>query len=221
MTIDNGGKVMIEVTHQISAVRRQIGSRVLEAGSARVLTISQSYATTPEDLWGACSEPDRIARWFMPVTGDLTVGGRYQIQGNAGGTIERCDPPKSFAATWEFGGEISWIEVSLIPEADDSTTLKLVHIAHVDDERWAEFGPGAVGIGWDLVFMGLATHLSEGGAAIDPQEAASWPASDDGKTFMTLSGDLWREASVAAGTDEASAKAAADRCLAFYTGATP
>jgi uncharacterized protein YndB with AHSA1/START domain len=212
---------MIEVTHQISAVRRQIGSRVLEAGAARVLTISQSYSTTPEDLWDACTVAERIARWFLPVTGDLTVGGRYQIQGNAGGTIERCDPPKSFGATWEFGGEISWIEVSLIPEADGSTTLKLVHIAHVDDERWAEFGPGAVGIGWDLTFMGLATHLSEGGAAVDPQEAAAWPASDDGKTFMTLSGDLWREASVAAGTDEESAQAAANRCLAIYTGATP
>jgi uncharacterized protein YndB with AHSA1/START domain len=212
---------MIEVTHQISAVRRQLGTRVLEAGVARVLTMSQSYATTPDDLWNACTDADRIKRWFLPVSGDLAVGGRYQIEGNAGGTIERCDRPKSFAATWEFGGEISWIEVSLSPEADGTTRLQLEHIAHVDDTRWAEFGPGAVGIGWDGAFMGLANHLSQGGATVDPQEAAAWMASEDGKLFMTLSSDRWREASVAAGADAEAAKAAADRCLAAYTGATP
>jgi uncharacterized protein YndB with AHSA1/START domain len=212
---------MIEVTHQISAVRRQLGTRVLEAGVARVLTMSQSYATTPDDLWNACTDADRIKRWFLPVSGDLAVGGRYQIEGNAGGTIERCDRPKSFAATWEFGGEISWIEVSLSPEADGTTRLQLEHIAHVDDTRWAEFGPGAVGIGWDGAFMGLANHLAQGGATVDPQEATAWMASEDGKLFMTLSSDRWREASVAAGTDAEAAEAAADRCLAAYTGATP
>src|SRR2546430_11475309 len=29
----------------------------------------------------------------------LKLGGRYQLEGNAGGTIEGCDPPKSFFAT--------------------------------------------------------------------------------------------------------------------------
>ena len=57
---------MIEVTHQISAVRRQIGARVLESGAARVLTISQSYATTANDLWDACTDAERISRWFLP-----------------------------------------------------------------------------------------------------------------------------------------------------------
>ena len=212
---------MIEVTHQISEVRRQIGSRVLEAGAARVLTISQCYATTADDLWDACTDSERISRWFLPVSGDLTVGGRFQMEGNASGTIERCDRPKSFAATWEFGGEISWIEVTLSPAANGSTKLQLEHVAHVDDERWAEFGPGAVGIGWDMAFMGMAKHLSEGGAAVDPQQAAAWPGSDEGKLFVTLSSDRWREASVAAGTDEVAAKEAADRCTAAYTGVTP
>ena len=212
---------MIEVTHQISAVRRQLGTRVLEAGIARVLTISQSYATTPDDLWNACTDAERIERWFMPVSGDLSEGGRFHIEGNASGTIERCDRPKSFAATWEFGGEISWIEVTLTGEADGSTRLQLEHVAHVDDERWAEFGPGAVGIGWDGAFMGLANHIAQGGVAVEPQEAAAWMASEEGKLFMTLSSDRWREASVAAGTDPEAAKAAADRCTAAYTGADP
>lgn len=208
---------MIEVSHQINDVQRQLGTRTMAAGEARTLTISQRYHTGIDDLWDACTNPERIPRWFLPVTGDLRLGGRYQLEGNAGGTIERCDPPESFAATWEFGGQVSWIEVGLSTEPGGWTRLELRHIAHVDDDMWDQFGPGAVGIGWDMVFMGLASHVA-GHADLDSQGKAAWPASRDGALFMSLSSERWREASVAAGTDEAAAKAAADRCLAAYTG---
>ncbi len=209
---------MIEASHQINAVERRVGTWVLAAGEARTMTISQRFHTGIDDLWGACTNPERIPRWFLPVTGDLSVGGRYQLEGNAGGTIERCDPPKSFTVTWEFGGQVSWIEVWLTAETDGWTRLELQHIAHVDDGLWAQFGPGAVGIGWDMAFLGLAGHLSGDPTAVDPQRAAAWQSSDDGKLFMSLSSERWREASVAAGTGEAAAKAAADRCTAAYTG---
>ena len=208
---------MIDVTQQINAVQRQVGSRLLEAGQARTVTISQSYDAAIEDVWDACTNPERIPRWFLPVTGDLRAGGRYQLQGNAGGTIERCDPPTSFAATWEFGGQVSWIEVRLVAEPG-GTRLVLEHIAPVDDERWAEFGPGAVGVGWDMGLVGLATHLSSG-HSVNPAEGAAWAASADGTRFMSLASQRWCDASIAAGTDEAGARAAADRTIAAYTGA--
>jgi uncharacterized protein YndB with AHSA1/START domain len=212
---------MIDVTQQINAVRRQVGSRVLEAGEARTVTISQAYDAHLEDVWDACTTADRIARWFLPVTGDLHLHGRYQLQGNAGGTIERCDPPKGFAATWEYGGEVSWIEVRLTSEPDGRTRFELEHTSHVDDQRWPEFGPGAVGVGWDMGLMGLALHLSAPGKTMDPQESTAWTMSEEGKRFMTLSSELWCEASVAAGADQAEAQAAADRTTAAYTGAAP
>lgn len=62
---------MIDVTHQINAVTRTVGSKTMEAGEARVITISQTYATDVEDLWDACTNPDRIPRWFLPVSGDV------------------------------------------------------------------------------------------------------------------------------------------------------
>ena len=151
---------MIDVKHQISEVRREVGSRVLEAGEARVVTLSQAYEGSLGDVWDACTNPERIARWFLPVSGDLRLGGRYQLEGNAGGTIERCDPPRSFAATWEFGGQKSWIEVSLSEQPDGRIRLELEHVAHVTAELWAQFGPGAVGVGWDMTLLGLARHLS-------------------------------------------------------------
>ena len=208
---------MIDVAHQISAVQRRVGSRVLEAGDARTVTVSQVYDADLEDVWDACTNPERIPRWFLPVTGDLRVGGRYQLEGNASGEILRCDPPQGFDATWEYGGEVSWIELRLTPEPCGRTRFTLEHIAHVDDERWAEFGPGAVGVGWDLALIGLALHLAGGGAAVDPAEVAAWSASEDGRRFMALASDEWRDASVAAGTKPDAAREAADRTTAFYT----
>lgn len=207
---------MIDVTQQINAVRRQIGSRMLEAGEAKVSTISQTYDATVEDVWDACTNPERIPRWFLPISGDLQLHGRYQLEGNAGGVVERCDPPKSFAATWEFGGQISWIEVRLTPEGAGRTRFELEHVAHVIDELWAEYGPGATGIGWDGALVGLARHLA-GAPAVDPQEAQEWMLSPEGKQFATLSGQRWCEADIAFGTDEAAARAAAERSIAFYT----
>ena len=208
---------MIDVDHEINSVERQIGGRTLEAGEARTLTISRVYDTTPEDLWDACTNPERIPRWFLPVTGELAEGGRYQLEGNAGGTITRCDPPHGFDATWEMGGDVSWIELRLADEGLGRSRFQLHHIAHTGDERWAQFGPGAVGVGWECALIGLYLHLTTGRAA-DPAQVAQWSASAQGRQFMTASSDSWCAASVAAGTGPAQARAAADRTTAFYTG---
>jgi uncharacterized protein YndB with AHSA1/START domain len=206
----------VDVSHRIAASSRSIGTRTLDAGQARVLAITRRYQGPVEDVWEACTDPERLARWFLPISGDLRLGGSYQIEGNAHGTIERCDPPRSFAATWEFGGDVSWIDVSLAPDGD-GTRFTLEHVAHVDDERWAQFGPGAVGVGWDSMMLGLTMHL-ESGASIDPAEAVAWTSSPDGVRFMTESSDAWRAASVAAGEDPDAAAAAAARTTAAYTG---
>ncbi len=60
--------------------RRTVGRRTVEGREAKVVTISRSYRTSAEDLWEACTDPRRIPRWFLPVEGDLEVGGRYQLQ---------------------------------------------------------------------------------------------------------------------------------------------
>ena len=112
---------------------------------------------------------------------------------------------------------MSWIEVRLMARPEGGTQLVLEHIAYVDDERWAEFGPGAVGVGWDMGFVGLTVHLSSG-RSLDPQEGMAWAASAEGRDFMTLASQRWCDASIAAGTDRADARAAADRTIAAYTG---
>ena len=208
---------MIDVTHEISSADREIGSRTLAAGEARTLTITRVYDTPPEDLWDACTNADRLPRWFLPISGDLRPGGRYSFEGNASGTIERCEPPRSLSATWEYGTETSWVELRLTPEADGRTRFVLEHVAHVNDEMWAQFGPGAVGVGWDQALMGLTLHVTSGGERVEREAVEAWQASDEGRQFVRLSSERWAEASIAAGTGAADAHAAAARTTDFYT----
>jgi uncharacterized protein YndB with AHSA1/START domain len=207
---------MIDVTRQINAVPRTVGSRTLEAGEARVVTIGQVYDTDADDLWDACTNIERIPRWFLPITGDLEVGSRYQLDGNAHGTILTCDPPRGFTATWEFGGGVSWIELRITGEGPHRSRLELAHISHVDD-HWVQFGPGAVGTGYDGALVGLGIHLSTG-QPVDPSAGQEWMTSEDGRRFMKLSGESWYEANIASGADAQWARSAADRCLAAYLG---
>jgi uncharacterized protein YndB with AHSA1/START domain len=206
---------MIDITGQINAVRRQVASRMIETGEARTVTISQAFDTDVDDLWDACTDPDRLPRWFAPVSGELRLGGRYQIEGNASGTIERCDPPRSFAATWEFGGGTSWIEVTILPEVGGGARFRLEHIVPIN-EHWEEFGPGAVGLGYEMALTALALHLASG-AVTHEQEAAAWWASAEGKRFFAEAGECWYEADIAGGTPPETARGAADRCIAAYS----
>ncbi len=207
---------MIDVTHQINAVRRSVGSRTLEAGEARVVTISQGYDTDAADLWDACTNIERIPRWFLPISGELRLGGHYQLEGNANGTILTCDPPREFTATWECGDDVSWIEVRITGEGSHRSRFELQHIAHVDD-HWEQFGPGAVGMGYDGALVGLTIHLSTG-QAVDPSFGQQWMASDDGRRFTKESGEAWYEANIASGADPEWARSAADRCISAYLG---
>ncbi|MFI6426417.1 SRPBCC family protein [Promicromonospora sp. NPDC050880] len=181
----------------------------------KIAVARRTYATDRDDLWDALTSAERLPRWFMPITGDLTVGGRYQLEGHAGGVVERCDAPHAFAVTWESNGGVSWLEVSLTP-ADGGTTLELVHESPVDPDFWARYGPGAVGVGWDLSLMGLGLHL-ETGASLDPQAVEEWSLSEEGVTFARAASTGWADAAAAAGDDADQARAAGERTLAFYT----
>jgi uncharacterized protein YndB with AHSA1/START domain len=205
-------------TDALGAEVRRFENREHEGKPARVVIAVRRYDTGPEDLWDALTNRERIPRWFLPIEGDLRLGGRYQLKGNAGGTITRCEPQKALDITWEFGG-VSWVRLRLEPEGA-RTRLTLEHIVHVSDtdEHWARFGPGAVGVGWELSLHGLGRHIAGGGAAVDRAAAASWMASEAGKAFMRSSAKAWAEAHRAAGEDPKVAAAMGERTAAAYTG---
>jgi hypothetical protein len=125
-------------------------------------------------------------------------------------------PPRHFAVTWEFGGGVSWVNVTLSSESPEKTRLELEHIARVDD-HWKKFGPGAVGVGWELGLLGLALHL-ESGQGLDPAQFETWSSSDTGKAFARQSSEGWGNAAIASGASEDDARAAQARTTAAYTG---
>ena len=115
----------------------------------------RSYATTVEDLWDAESNGERIPRWFLPISGELELGGRYRLEGNAGGVITACEQLSYFALTWEFGEDVSWVEVRFSDDRQSRARLTLTHTAHLSEHR-DEYGLGAAGVSWELGFLGLA-----------------------------------------------------------------
>lgn len=208
----------IDVARVLGLVTRSVRNFEKDGKPASAVTLTRLYDTSVDDLWDALTSKERIPRWFLPVEGDLQLGGKYQLKGNAGGTITACKPPTNFAATWEFGGAVSWIEVALAAEHNQAR-LTLEHTAIIED-HWNQFGPGAVGIGWDLAIAGLERYLATG-ASVDQATAEAWMVSPEGKTFMSESGESWRAAHVASGVDTASAKERSDRTIAFYRGEMP
>ena len=182
-----------------------------------VQSISQCYPTTVEDLWQACTTADRLQRWFAPVSGDLRLGGRYQVEGNASGTVLACDPPRSFTVSWELGADSSRLTVHLAPERDEARlTIEHAHTGAADSPFWAQFGPGATGVGWDLALLGLCLHLSTGADRPDDPEAFVRTAA--AQRFIRAVSTHWGEASSPAGTPRDDANAAALRTTAFYLG---
>lgn len=207
----------IDATKQIGAVTRQVQRLDYEGKPAKSVVIAQTYHTSVDDLWNAVTTAERIPRWLMPITGELKLGGRYQLVGNAGGTILVCDAPRFLKVTWEYGGKVSWVTATIEPVSAKSARLTIEHIAH-PDEHWTQFGPGAVGIGWDLMVLGLATHIETGGSNV-PEEGMKWVMSEGGKAFMRQSNEAWCEADITGGEDPEAAKAAAGRTITAYTGA--
>jgi uncharacterized protein YndB with AHSA1/START domain len=210
---------MIDVIRHIEAIEREVGTGPIPAGEGRTVRLRRTYDAGIDDVWDAITSPERISRWFLPVSGDLHVGGRFQLEGNAGGEILECNRPTRFRITWSAmdtgnPADISEVEVRLAAEGDARTALQLEHTAVVPEEMWPVYGPGAVGVGWDGGLLGLALHV-EGGASVD--DPAAWAASDEARDFYTRSSQAWGAANVAAGADPEVAAQGVTNTISFYT----
>lgn len=101
----------MNIVDEINAIHRATGSRDVSGEEARTVLLRRTYDAPVEDVWDACTTAERIGRWFLPVTGELRLGGRYQLQGNAGGEVLRCEPPKLLRVSWVMGeapGSARW-----------------------------------------------------------------------------------------------------------------
>jgi uncharacterized protein YndB with AHSA1/START domain len=180
---------MLDLLQELAAIHRSVARD--DAGATVSVKLARTYDADPVDVWDALTSPERLPRWFYPITGELREGGTFQLEGNAGGEIRRCERPTSLQVT--FGGPDSIVDVAVI-ESGDRTTVELTHTVPL---AMAGSGAGAlfVGPGWDGALLGLAVHL--GGVVGDPQEAANSPEVIE---FNRGSISRWTEAIESSGT---------------------
>ncbi|MDB4940850.1 MAG: ATPase [Labilithrix sp.] len=204
-----------DVLSFLGAAARSADPGMRDGVPVRIVRASRSYATVRADLWEAITTKERIPRWLMPVEGTLEKGGRYSLVGNASGTILACEPPSRLEVTWEYAGNVSWVKVDLHDEPAGGTRLELQHLVPLDDPKLTEFGPGAMGVGWDLMLFGLEGHVAGGGTPT-PEEGMAWMGSEEGRTFVRTSSQAWGVADAAAGTAAGDASALAGKTAAAY-----
>ncbi|MDQ2661246.1 MAG: SRPBCC domain-containing protein [Actinomycetota bacterium] len=159
---------MFDMLEELAAIQRRVARDAV--GETVSVSLTRAYDADADDLWDALTNPERLPRWFYPVSGDLEVGGSFQLEGNAGGDIRRCERPSRLEVT--FGGPDSVVDVRLA-ETSGLTTVELTHTVPL-----ALAGSGAgglfVGPGWDGALLGLGLHL-RGISTGDPLEAANSP----------------------------------------------
>ena len=207
--------MQFDVKAHLAATDRSVSYLERDGQPASAVILSRSYPTTLEDLWDALTNGDRIPRWFLPISGELELGGRYQFEGNAGGTITACERLSSLAVTWEFGPYVTWVEARVSADEPGRARLTLVHTAHLS-EQWDEYGSGATGVGWEMGLLGLAMHIDQPDRP--KPDAATFHTLPDGRAILIGSSEAWGEASIASGTEPDAARAAARKTTAFYTG---
>jgi uncharacterized protein YndB with AHSA1/START domain len=97
---------------------------------AGVVRMQDRLETGIDDLWGALTEPDRLAHWFGEVEGELSQGGEFRVRitlsGERTGRVEACEPPQFLLLTMRDPDrqpgqpEQTVIEARLTPEGAET-----------------------------------------------------------------------------------------------------
>ncbi len=149
------------------------GGRIL--GSLRsndgkgIVRIEDRYDTDIHDLWSALTDPDRLARWYGQVEGDLRLGGEFRLYlesdgWDGTGRVEACEPPRRLLVTTRETDE-SWrkgrgaepftdaIEATLT--ADGHETVLAIEVRGLPLDKIAFYGAG-----WQIHAENLAAYVA-------------------------------------------------------------
>lgn len=201
----------MNIADEINTVIRKITTSC----EAHQVVLERVFDTDTTDLWDACTNEERLSRWFEPVRGDLALGGRYTLtKSGTEGEILRCEPPQHLAITWEYQGNISHVDVDVIPASATRSVLRLIHHCPPDD-HWETYGPAATGVGWEESLRALSLYLV-GDSRCAPDEMEQFASTSEGQELTRRAADAWGRVDQEAGTPASTARARALRTTAFY-----
>lgn len=166
---------MIDLLNQLAQVHRAVTQDPGDDPDEVIrVTLRRSYPTDPADLWEALTRPERLARWFSPVTGELRAGGSFQIENNAGGDILVCEPPALLRTTFGDPSSIVTVSLAAFGACTELTLEHTVPLAIAGSVAGSLFA----GPGWDEAFIGLWLHLEHPGAdrvvTLDDDAGREW-----------------------------------------------
>jgi uncharacterized protein YndB with AHSA1/START domain len=124
-----------------------------------IVRMKSRYETDIDDLWSALTDPQRLARWYGKVEGDLRVGGEFTAfvsgsQWEGRGRIDACLPPSKLEVTmWEEGGPESVVAAELVADGDD--TILVIERRGIPQDKLYAYGAG-----WHVHVEDLVSYLS-------------------------------------------------------------
>lgn len=130
------------------------------------IRVEEVYDTDVDDLWEACTTPERLARWIAEVSGDLRLGGTIQASFTSTWTgparIEACEAPHHLLLALEPGtDDETRLEAWLTPEGDRTRLV-------VEERGLPLAGLHFYGAGWQA-------HLEDLGRSL-AGETSAWKA---------------------------------------------
>ncbi|GAA2496293.1 SRPBCC family protein [Terrabacter carboxydivorans] len=135
----------------------QVLGRIERVGESVAVVFDRGYATSPGDLWEACTHPERLARWFAPVSGELRPGGRFTIHFDDADTptcrVVTCEPPARLVWEWPLG-DVATLVTAEVSADGPSARLVLRH------ERLSAGQAPGYAAGWDTYVRRLEADLA-------------------------------------------------------------
>ena len=154
-------------------------------GAARgAVRVEDVYDTGIDDLWAACTEPERLERWIAKVSGDLRVGGSvhavFTSTWTGPGRIDACERPHHLLLTMEPGTPDETQLEAWLTEEGTGTRL-VVEERGLPHDRLHFYGSG-----WQAHLEDLARSLAGGAAGARTwSEQAPEPAWKERWTALT------------------------------------
>jgi uncharacterized protein YndB with AHSA1/START domain len=128
-------------------------------GANALVRMKGRYDTDIDDLWSALTDPQRLARWYGRVEGDLRVEGEFTAfvhgsQWEGRGRIDVCEPPRQLRVTTsEEGGPQGVVTADLV--ADGGHTVLTIDVRGMPLDKISAYGGG-----WQLHVEDLSAHLA-------------------------------------------------------------
>jgi uncharacterized protein YndB with AHSA1/START domain len=145
--------------------QRVLGS-LASANGVGVVRVEERYDTDIDDLWSALTDPERLARWWGRVEGDLRQGSEFRLSTvwDGNGRVDVCEPPRHLRVTVRESDESYRKGVGVPPfdatleatlTADGDRTVLVIRAEGMPLDKVAFYG-----VGWQIHAENLAAHVA-------------------------------------------------------------